>query len=177
MTIRPTGNEVLIESEYGVTVEWNNVRNVRVTVLGRYINRTSGLCGTYNKDPDNDFLARNGTSVNNAAEFGNSWKTDPECDDATEEEHPCQTYSERNSTAVANCSALSGPPFDACRSVVDAAAEGYIEDCEYDVCGCDDDQIVCLCQALAAYVSDCSSHDVIIDWLSDHRYEQCGMLL
>ena len=150
---------------------------MRVTVFGRYLNRTLGLCGTFNRDPDDDFLKRNGTLVVNAVEFGNSWKTDPECDDATDEDHPCDTYSDRNATAVANCSALSGPPFDICSSYVNAILEGYVEDCEYDVCACDDDPIVCLCQAIEAYVSDCGSHGVDIDWLSDLRYQQCGMLI
>ncbi|XP_028410567.1 kielin/chordin-like protein [Dendronephthya gigantea] len=46
---QPRSGITLVESDYGVEVEWNNVHNVRVTVFGRYLNRTSGLCGTYNR--------------------------------------------------------------------------------------------------------------------------------
>ncbi|CAB4021859.1 von Willebrand factor-like, partial [Paramuricea clavata] len=169
----PSNRVTLIESDYGVEVEWNNVRNVRVTVLGRYLNRTSGLCGTFNGNPGDDFLARNGTTVHNAVTFGNSWKTEPDCDDATDVEHACLTYSDRNATAIANCSALSSSPFHVCTNQINPDSEGYITDCEYDVCACGDDPIVCLCQALEAYVRDCNSTGVDIDWLSDPRYQQC----
>ena len=170
----PSSRVTLVESDYGVTVEWNNVHNVRVTVLGRYLNRTSGLCGTFNRNPNDDFLQANGTTTDNVLDFGNSWKTDPDCGNAPDEGHPCDMYSERNATAVANCSALSGSPFDACSTEINAVSEGYVEDCEYDVCACDDDPIVCLCQAIEAYVSDCNATGVNIDWLSDSRYQQCS---
>ena len=166
--------ETVVESDYGVTVEWNNVHNVRVTVLGRYLNRTSGLCGTYNRKPEDDFLAPNGTTLDNAVDFGNSWKTEPDCEDATDLDHPCDTNPERNASAVANCSALLTGPFGYCGSHINPVSEGYIEDCEYDVCGCDENPTVCLCQAIEAYVSDCAAEGVDIDWLSDSRYQQCS---
>ncbi len=164
----------LVESDYGVEVEWNNVRNVRVTVLGRYLNRTSGLCGTFNRNPGDDFLAMNGTTVNNAVDFGNSWKTDPDCEDAVDIPHPCGANDARNATAIANCSALLSAPFVDCASKIDPESEGYIDDCEYDVCACDDYSTVCLCQAIEAYVTDCAAEGVSISWLSDPRYQQCS---
>ena len=164
----------MVESAYGVKVEWNNVHNVRVTVHGRYINKTSGLCGTFNQNPADDFLTANGTIVENAVNFGNSWKTDSCCDDATDVPHPCWTYPDRNVTAAANCSALLTHPFNVCAGHVDPVSVGYIQDCEYDVCGCGDDTTVCLCQAIEAYVVDCASYGVNIDWLSGNRYQQCG---
>ena len=170
----PSTRVTLVKSDYGVTVEWNNVHNVRVVLLGRYLNKTSGLCGTFNQNPHDDFLTANGTVVNNAAEFGDSWKTDPECEKAPDDEHPCEMYPERNTTAVANCSALSDYPFDMCSNKINAVLEGYVEDCEYDVCACNDDPIVCLCQAIEAYVYDCNATGVNIDWLSDPRYQQCS---
>lgn len=148
--------------------------NVRVTVFGRYFNQTCGLCGTFNRNRYDDFLARDGTTAFNAVDFGNSWKTDPACEDAVGVEHPCVTYPERNASAVHNCSALRTSPFEKCRSKISPDAQGYIEDCEYDVCGCVDDFTVCYCQAITAYVSDCSAAGVTIDWLSDPRFRQCG---
>ena len=146
--------------------------NVKVTVLGRYLNRTCGLCGTFNRNPSDDFLRRNGVNSGNAVEFGNSWKIDPDCENATELEHPCNTHPERNASAVANCSALRTSLFENCT----ISPGCYIADCEYDMCGCGGDRTVCFCQAIQAYVRDCSSTGVTIDWLSDPRFEQCGML-
>ena len=165
----------LVESAYGVKVEWNNVHNVRVTVHGRYINKTSGLCGTFNQNASNDFLTAYGATVDNAVNFGNSWKTNSCCDDATDVPHPCWTYPDRNATATANCSALLTSPFNVCASQVDPVQQGYIENCRYDVCDCGDDPTVCLCQAIEAYVADCTSYGVDITWLSDDQYQQCGM--
>ena len=164
----------MVQSDYGVTVEWNNVRNVRVAVLGRHLNKTTGLCGTFNRNSNDDFLTENGTIINNAIEFGDSWKTDPNCENAPHDEHPCQVYSDRNATAVANCSALSSSLFDMCSSRINAVSKGYVEDCEYDVCACEDNPIVCLCQAIEAYVSDCNATGVNINWLSDARYQLCS---
>ena len=175
MTIDERSGVTLVESDYGVEVEWNNVRNVRVTVLGRYLNRTSGLCGTFNRNSGDDFLAMNGTFVNNAIDFGNSWKTDPDCDDAVFVPDPCIGNYARHATATANCSALLSAPFDDCASKIDPNLKGYIGDCEYDVCACDDYSTVCLCQAIEAYVSACAAEGVNITWLSDPRYHQCGM--
>ena len=169
-----TPRVTLIETDYGVTVEWNNVHNVRVAVLGRYLNKTTGLCGTFNRNRNDDFLTKNGTIINNAIEFGDSWKTDPNCENAPDDGHPCQVYSDRSASAVANCSALSSSPFDMCSSRINAVSEGYVEDCEYDVCACEDNPIVCLCQAIEAYVSDCNANGVNIDWLSDPRYQLCS---
>ena len=168
----PSRGVTLVESDYGVNVQWNNVRNVRVTVLGRHLNKTSGLCGKFNRYAGDDFMMRGGRTADNAVDFGNSWKTDSLCDNATDVIHPCLTYPERNSTATDNCSALMYSPFNACR--IDVISEGYIRDCEYDVCACHDDSAVCLCQAIEAYVSACNATGVNIDWLSDRRYQDCG---
>ena len=175
MTVSYNSGVTLVESDYGVTVEWNNVYDVRVTVLGRHFNKTCGLCGTFNRNGGDDFLIPGGTIVEYATDFGNAWKIDPDCENATTVEHPCITYNETNATAVANCSALLTAPFNVCASAIDPVSRRYIANCEYDVCGCEDNEYeVCLCQALEAYVRACASVNVHIDWLNDTRFEKCG---
>ena len=167
----PSNGETLVESDYGVEIEWNNVHNVRVTCLGRHLNRTSGLCGIFNRNPDDDFTTPNGTTVDDVLDFGNSWKVDPGCENAPNVSHPCDA---NPGIDPGNCSDLLGAPFKACASYVNATEEGYIEDCEYDVCACDEDPTVCLCQAIEAYVADCASEGVNITWKNDPRYQRCG---
>ena len=174
MTVSYNSGVTLVESNYGVTVEWNNVHYVKVTVFGRHLNKTCGLCGTFNRNTGDDFLIPDGTIIEYATDFGNAWKIDPDCENATTVEHPCITYNERNATAVANCSVLLTAPFNVCASAIDPVSRRYIANCEYDVCGCDDGSIVCLCQAIEAYVSACASVNVHIDWLNDTRFEKCG---
>ena len=154
-------------------MKWNNVYNVRVTVRGRYINRTAGLCGTYNDNEDDDFWTPDGRNAADPVEFGNSWKVDPECDNATFVQHPCDVNEERRSIARANCSRLLSPPFSDCSSYINATEEGYIEDCEYDICACEDHPAVCFCQALDAYAEDCAS-DVNIQWEDLSEFDVCG---
>ncbi len=144
-----------------------------MSVRGRYLNRTVGLCGTYNGIEDDDFWTSYGTTVTDAVEFGNSWKVDPECDNATQVEHPCDTNRNRRWIAQANCSRLLSPPFNSCAIHINASEEGYIDDCEYDMCACEDDPVVCYCQALDAYAEDCASH-VDIQWEGMEEFGICG---
>ena len=176
VNITESGNgniiNTIVTSDYGVTVHWNNVYNVRVIVGGRYFNRTSGLCGTYNNIKDDDFWASNGTTVTDPVEFGNSWKVDPDCDDAIAVRHPCVVNSDRRWIAQANCSTLLRPPFNECSSHINATEGGFISDCEYDMCACEDDPVVCYCQALEAYADYCSSF-VDIQWEALDEFAVC----
>ena len=144
-----------------------------MTIGGRYINRTAGLCGTYNDIKNDDFLTYYGTTVTDVEEFGNSWKVDPECENATEVDHPCDNNPERRWIARANCSRLLSAPFISCATYINASEEGYIEDCEYDMCACEDDPTVCYCQALDAYSEDCASY-VDIEWEEMEEFDVCG---
>ena len=166
-------SDTIVTSHYGVTVIWNNVYNVQVTVRGRYINRTVGLCGTYNGIKNDDFWTSYGATVNDRVEFANSWKVDPSCENATEVDNPCDVNSDRRWIAQANCSTLLRAPFNECANFINATEEGYIDDCEYDMCACEDDPVVCYCQALDAYAGDCASH-VDIEWEDRQEFSVCG---
>ncbi|XP_028406465.1 uncharacterized protein LOC114528955 [Dendronephthya gigantea] len=172
ITIHSNGRTV-VTSDYGVTVFWNNVYNVRVIIGGHYVNRTSGLCGYYNEIKYDHFWTSYGTIVTDPVEFGNSWKVDPTCENATTVDHPCDANPERRLIARENCSALLKPPFSNCSSYINATEEGYISDCEYDMCACEDDPVVCYCQALEAYADYCSSK-VEIDWMNLDEFAICG---
>ena len=173
---KPSNSKTIVTSNYGVTVEWNNVYNVRVTVLGRYRNRTSGLCGTYNGIKNDDFLTSYNTTETkeNVVKFGNSWKTDPSCENATDVQDPCTTYPVRAEIAKMNCSALLKYPFSACNGTVNATEEGYIEDCEYDMCACEGNPTACLCESLQAYSAECKSKEVTITWKNHPDFAQCS---
>ena len=166
----------LVTSKYGVTIRWDNVYNVRVTVFGRYRNRTSGLCGTYNEIQNDDFLTSYNTTETkeNVVKFGNSWKTDPSCENATVVENPCITNLERAEIAKMNCSALLKYPFSACNGTVNATEEGYVQDCEYDMCACVINPTACLCESLESYATECKSYDVTINWRNMPQFAQCS---
>ena len=175
---KPSNSKTIVTSNYGVTVEWNNVYNVRVTVLGRYRNRTSGLCGTYNGIKNDDFLTSYNTTETkeNVVKFGNSWKTDPSCENATEVENPCITNRDRKEIAKMNCSALLKYPFSACNETVNATEEEYIQDCEYDMCACVRNPTACLCESFDAYAAECKSEGITIYWRNLTEFQQCSKL-
>ena len=152
---------------------WNNVYNARVTVRGRYVNKTVGLCGNFNGIEDDDFWTFYGTTVANAVEFGNSWKVDSTCDNATEVRDPCMVNSSRAITARANCSRLFEAPFNSCASHINATAKGYYDNCVYDMCACEDDPDVCYCQALDAYATDCAP-SANISWRELDEFAICS---
>ena len=171
VNVTKSDGNTFVRSNYGVMIQWNNVYNVRVTIRGRYLNRTAGLCGTYNGIRNDDLWTSYGTIVTDPVEFGNSWKVDPSCENATFVANPCDNDPVRKSIAQQNCSALLRPPFNECSSHINATDEGYIDDCEYDMCACEDDPVVCYCQALEAYADDCASN-VDIQWRD--MFEICG---
>lgn len=166
----------MVTSRYGVTVEWNSVHNVRLTVLGRYLNKTVGLCGTYNGNKDDDLWTSYGLTVVDPVDFGNSWKVDRNCENATKVANPCDENPGRKLIAQANCSVLLSAPFNSCSSFINASAEHYISDCEYDICSCRGNDPTCYCQALEAYADDCASF-VDIQWENNSEFAVCGRCL
>ena len=172
MLIRPVGVETHIETNYGVSIVWNNVYNVEIEVLGRYLNSVEGLCGTFNDDSSDDLLTSDNVTTTNVTAFGNSWKTDPTCGDAPTVENPCVTNSDRAAMARYNCSALLQAPFWVCNETVNATERYFIADCEYDMCACENNPDACLCQIFDAYAAACSAENITIQW-SD-AFPQCS---
>ncbi|NXV71708.1 SSPO protein, partial [Atlantisia rogersi] len=69
------GEWVAVASGLGVRVSWDRRQAVTVTLDPELWGSTWGLCGTYNDNPDDDFLQPGGDVTPFAASFGNSWKT------------------------------------------------------------------------------------------------------
>jgi integrin beta 3 len=173
MIINTVGDDTHIQTSYGVDISWNNVYNVEIQVLGRYLDSMVGLCGTFNDDSSDDLLTSDNVTTTNVTAFGNSWKTDPACADAPTVENPCNADANRAAMAKNNCSALLQAPFWACNETVNATEEYFIADCEYDMCACNNPD-ACLCQMFDAYASACSAQNVNINnWIDD--FPQCSM--
>ena len=134
-------------------------------------NKTCGLCGTFNNNQHDDYETPEGVVESNPTTFGNSWKMDTKCKDATTRKHPCDTQVQREPMANKKCNKLKLAPFTACHDVVDP--DEYIENCRYDVCACSDG-IKCLCNAVAAYTKACADRGVIIEWRNEKVLQECG---
>ena len=57
-----------------VTVTWDGNSTVSSTIHGKYFQATSGLCGTWDDDNDNDQTRKDGQVEDSLDQFGWSWK-------------------------------------------------------------------------------------------------------
>ncbi|KAK3570578.1 hypothetical protein QTP86_022525 [Hemibagrus guttatus] len=163
-------NTILLNTDVGVKVLWNGRSHLEVSVPGTYKTRMCGLCGNFNNFHQDDMRLRNGQITSSEATFGNNWKVGGEktasvqCPDARNID-PCKEagYSFRK-TANSRCAVLKSTVFERCHRVV--PPEMFFASCVYDLCACAANADECLCDALAAYASECREAGVVLQWRS-----------
>jgi len=172
VTIRKLGRHVVVTTDVGLTVNYDCIYNVYITVSGHYRGKTRGICGNFNGNKT-DLLKSDNTVTGNDQEFANSWKVDRSCPNAPPVGDPCLYAGTKAVKAKAKCGLLRGPPFTSCHSHV-KLDKGYIQDCEYDVCACKDHPLLCLCEEYDAYATMCGYAGVTISWRNLPQFSQCG---
>ncbi|KAI4900182.1 hypothetical protein NFI96_023906, partial [Prochilodus magdalenae] len=154
------GQFVILTTPFGLEVRWDGNHYAKITVPSTYYKQMCGLCGDYNKDPNNDFTKPNGSLTDSSDEFGNSWQTDEDEDDTCKPEvppePPCDPSTEAEVSKPENCGKItdSNGPFRDCISVVNP--EPFFQSCVYDMCRYQGDQQT-LCDQLQAYTDACLS--------------------
>ncbi|KAF2983088.1 hypothetical protein EK904_014219, partial [Melospiza melodia maxima] len=165
-----SGLSTALETDFGLLVTYDGQHYASVSVPGSYINATCGLCGNYNKDPEDDVLRSDGRVATSVPELGESWQVPhPErrcstgclencslCDPATEALYFTPEY----------CGFInkSGGPLWECGSVLDPTA--FIHSCVYDLCSAKDNGTG-LCQAIQAYATVCQALGISVgEWRS-----------
>lgn len=135
-------------------------------------NKTSGLCGTYNSNQQDDFQTSEGNIDSNPASFANTWAIPGQkCSTVSTEKHPCSIQTQKAKIAKKKCNKLNNVPFTACHDTVDP--KPFIDACEYDVCGCKNG-IECLCNAVSAYTKECAENGIVIEWINKNIFPECG---
>ena len=151
-------NSRLFLANSGVIVSWDGSQSVLLTVPRHYFNKTCGLCGQYNGNPNDDMQGRDGTvyhashltysssptSTNAYHLFGLGWTAigsermiltaSEKCEDyKTAPENPCVGKSFTD--AKDKCSFIKDPngPYADCHKYRDP--EEAFQSCVYDVCG------------------------------------------
>lgn len=162
-----------IITNIGLIVQYDGVYNVFVKVTQSYRGKLSGLCGNFNGKRNDDFKTPKNKLVKKAVAFGNSWKLDYSCPNATADENPCKTAGDRAQKAKEKCSALKKEPFAMCNSALNPDED--IQDCEYDVCSCENPE-ACLCESFAAYEEACDELGIEIKWQHLKKFAKCGTL-
>lgn len=155
------GTKVLIEAHFGLTVAYDLVYHVTVTIPGTYQGQMEGLCGNYNGRKDDEFLLPDGKVASDVNTFGAAWKVPvpgavgscsdgcsgsdcPVCEDGKKE-----VFKQRNYCGILTA---SDGPFRGCHGKVDSSV--YFNNCIYDLCLGNGDSPV-LCQSIQSYVSAC----------------------
>ena len=163
---------VKITTDIGLTVRYDGVYNVYVTLKARYKGKTLGLCGNYNGNPNDDFVKPDKIATANVNEFSDSWKVDSSCPNRPPSLNPCLNAGSLALQAKKKCSLLKLSPFSQCHNTVKQDS-GFIQDCEYDVCACKKHTLSCLCEEYAAYVTTCSIAGVVVKWKHLPTFKEC----
>jgi hypothetical protein len=170
-----------ITTDIGLTVQYNGVFNVWIKVKKSYKGVLSGLCGNFNPGKRYHELKTSLKKLLGQSEkkMRNSWKIDDSCPDVLTprslEEHPCKNASKRVQEAKEECSVLKEEPFSKCNEILDPNS-GPIEDCEHDVCACEDNPEACFCESLATYQEICAESGIETKWQHLKRFSKCGKL-
>ncbi|XP_053473113.1 otogelin [Ictalurus furcatus] len=124
---------------------------------------TVGLCGTFNGNIQDDFLAPSGMIESSPNLFGNAWRLSSACmpRPSLPQLDPCDTHQQAASFAVEKCDVLMQEVFAVCHEHVSPMA--FQLQCHADVCRCGTQ---CLCAALAHYTRACRKHSIIIEFRS-----------
>lgn len=73
---------VIIETDFGLVVQYNWNQYLYVTVPGRFAGSVCGLCGNFNNKKDDDLRTPSGSVAISAAALEDSWRVPSATDDA-----------------------------------------------------------------------------------------------
>ncbi|XP_038047394.1 uncharacterized protein LOC119721398 isoform X2 [Patiria miniata] len=161
--------DVVIETNIGVTIFWDGKFMVEVDVTGDYYGHTEGLCGTYNGNPDDDFLTRFGETLDPVDEtnipiFGRSWfVAGGGCEDCVDCELPeeCSDAGVKDAAQeICNNIISDDGPFQSCHEAVSPSF--YFKSCVIDLCTMPDG--LAHCDDYQAYAEVCRDQGIIINW-------------
>uniref|UniRef100_A0A671S0L1 Otogelin-like n=1 Tax=Sinocyclocheilus anshuiensis TaxID=1608454 RepID=A0A671S0L1_9TELE len=155
---------VQVKSSQGLRLQYNwREFRLYLQLEKQWRDDTVGLCGTFNGNIQDDFLAPSGMIESTPYLFGNAWRVSSACvpRPILLQLDPCDTHQQAAAYAVEKCDVLMQEVFSACHEYVSPV--GFQLQCRADVCKCG---APCLCSILAHYARTCRRHGVIIEFRS-----------
>ncbi|OXB53276.1 hypothetical protein ASZ78_008465, partial [Callipepla squamata] len=178
------GRDVVIETDFGLTVTYDWHGDVRVSVPSAYEDALCGLCGNYNGDTRDEMMLKNGRVTSDPNALGQSWKVAdvPGCVELSRKECPNSMTTTEQEKLCGIISRADGPLRE-CHAMVDPSE--YVQNCKHDLCLHPEREEV-LCQHIAHYVGLCQAAGVTIEeWRTDgfcriscpanSHYELCSL--
>ncbi|XP_062996671.1 IgGFc-binding protein-like [Elgaria multicarinata webbii] len=158
------GWDVVIQTDFSLTVTFNWQSHVTVTVPTTYRGALSGLCGNFNGDKQDDLTAGGSMPASDPTALGRHWKvTDsPGCGELNPKVcSDLERIAQRQRGSRVECGLLvdKNGPFRECHGKIDP--EVFFMDCTYDYCIYNGQQAV-LGHVIAAYASTCQAVQVTI---------------
>ncbi|XP_077196889.1 IgGFc-binding protein-like [Paroedura picta] len=181
-----SGSSVTLRTDFGLSVSYDSSYHVSLSIPGFYSGLLCGLGGNFNGNQSDDFRTPDGSVVQEAAAFGDSWK-DATCLPHSAAPGPPPACSETELAQYRTpdyCGLLSDTsgPFKECHSTADP--QGHVENCVRDVCAASGHRET-LCKALQSYAWQCQLRGIAIQpWREmtgcelncppNSRYVLCG---
>ena len=137
----PSGMSVLLETDFGLTVQYDWEQYLVVMVPDSFKGKTCGLCGNFNGRDDDDLVLPDGSPAASVSVLGKSWRVADAAGDATCRDEcdgecgQCEgSFLERIAGKVfcQGLTRLMEGPLNNCAAVIEPKV--YTENCLYDVC-------------------------------------------
>lgn len=173
-----SGNDVVIQTDFDLTMTFDWKSYARVTVPNTYANAVCGLCGNNNQNPKDDLAMKNGSQATRVDQFGESWKVAevPGCLPGCSDNCPvCGEAQNQIYQSDQYCGILikKDGPFKHCHGTIDPAT--FFSDCVFDTCQYNGQQDT-LCNAISSYVAACQAQGIPIEeWRSDSFCSKCHL--
>ncbi|XP_077870073.1 uncharacterized protein LOC100366685 [Saccoglossus kowalevskii] len=172
--------------DVGVVVLWNGGSQIYIDMPPDLFNQTCGLCGTFDKNQENDFWTLEGDIEKQPGVFAEKWTFLSTCANPAPviTYNPCDVYTQRREQAHTICQKLREAPFTGCHATVDV--ESYFFICTYDLCnGGDVGMTELFCNVAASYSMECSNRGHVLIWKDvvpecgtsceiNKVYQECG---
>ncbi|XP_014469310.1 PREDICTED: hemocytin isoform X2 [Dinoponera quadriceps] len=142
----------------GVKLKWDGSLLLQIEASESMWNKTAGLCGTMNGDPDDDFLTKSGTHTKSISTLADSWRVSnlgETCDDYSNTQHACEVRDDLAQNAFKFCvKLLSNRKFKPCAHTINFSE--LSEACLWDYCACkNSDRKKCACNTMDIYMRQC----------------------
>nr|XP_034840347.1 hemocytin-like [Maniola hyperantus] len=159
-------DHVLVDLDFGITLKWdtNDVLLVEGSVL--VWNKTEGLCGTLDGNPEDDMMTKEGVVAKTKSVLFDSWKLhefkEDMCGNNVTETSACNSKSDEDMKRAAQfCTKIfTKEKFRKCSKVMDVSQ--LLEACKWDYCACTTSLSPeeCACRTVSVYAKECLRHGI-----------------
>uniref|UniRef100_H3A4Z5 Tectorin alpha n=1 Tax=Latimeria chalumnae TaxID=7897 RepID=H3A4Z5_LATCH len=188
ISIHQSGIYTTLTTGFGLTVRYDMIHALSVTLSSRYRGKICGLCGNFNGVGSDDLRNRSGALADNPYQFAVDWKSDSDavcnhgCADCEDSLPTCEDRTLFQSNSHCGLITDNRGPLALCHLHFDPAP--FFSNCVFDTCLSSGDLSI-LCQSVQTYVGACQAANVTIEnWRNqtfcamlcpaNSHYETCG---